>query len=397
MQQLRRSIVVFPLTVLILGLVAGLIIGRISNESEANDGRLNPDGAATAAIYCDNGLSIWEINNGAGSWAFTASSQQVADALARASNTDAHQVVQQGNGVALYALKYADNPQLQLQRGDYNFVFSATVCGGLPTASVARAQNTTTQNQPAAAAAPASAQQNAQSDSNPDANRCDPGKVWGDGRCNSNNPDVQTYNWTVGWYYQQVDDGKISVQSIPQQFRQYGQDPSGDDVVPGPITPPDPGDPGPGDPPPGSATCFTTPPLDITPHLPDVSGMSDADGLLALVNAARAHCGLGSLSLNGQLSTAALWHSEDMVARGYFSHTSPAPAPHGAQPWDRASAAGYPSGLIGENIASGYGNVRSAFLGWWNSTGHRENILRSGFRNMGFGRSGSMMTQLFGS
>jgi uncharacterized protein YkwD len=405
MPQLRRPYWVWPLTVLIIGLFAGLIIGRISNSSTANDGRLNPDGAATAVVYCDGGMSVWPIDNGQGTWAFTASMQQVSNALTRAYNSDAHQMVAQGGGATLYALKYADNPQLQLQRGTYNFVFSTSACGALPAATVAQQQTTTQQQAPAQDQPDSNAQADTttqQNETNPDANRCDPGNVWGDGRCNNDDPNVKAYNWTVGWYYQRVDDGIMNVQDIPEQYRQYGLEPPTDEVIPGPITPdpgsPDPGEPAPGspDPDPGGATCFTSPPIDITPHLPDISGMGDADGLLALVNAARSYCGRGTLGLNGQLNTAAQWHSDDMVARGYFSHTAPAPAPYGVQPWDRAATAGYPGGFIGENIASGYGSVYSAFLGWWNSDGHRENILRNGFNNMGFGRNGSMMTQLFG-
>ena len=85
------------------------------------------------------------------------------------------------------------------------------------------------------------------------------------------------------------------------------------------------------------------------------------------------------------------------LAESEFSQGSaPDPAPYGSSPGARASNAGYSGGFIGENIAGGYGSLRAAFLGWWNSSGHRNNILRSGFNNFGFGRNGSIMTQVFG-
>ncbi|MDR7086641.1 uncharacterized protein YkwD [Aeromicrobium panaciterrae] len=41
--------------------------------------------------------------------------------------------------------------------------------------------------------------------------------------------------------------------------------------------------------------------------------------------------------------------------------------------------------LVGENIAYGYSSGKSVVSAWMNSTGHRRNILKSGYRQIGVG------------
>jgi hypothetical protein len=88
-----------------------------------------------------------------------------------------------------------------------------------------------------------------------------------------------------------------------------------------------------------------------------------------------------------------------MVARGYFSHTTP----EGSTPGDRAAAAGY-SQFVGENIASSsVGKAISVFSLWRASPGHNANLLGQyaatglgvapGFPT---GRGGITATQMFG-
>jgi uncharacterized protein YkwD len=121
--------------------------------------------------------------------------------------------------------------------------------------------------------------------------------------------------------------------------------------------------------------------------------------LLCLANAVRARGGLSSLVGDPRLNAAARAHSGDMVARGYFSHTTP----EGSDPGDRAAAAGY-SPFVGENIAaSGQGTPISVFSLWRSSPGHNANLLGSyvatglgvapGFPS---GRGGITATQMFG-
>jgi uncharacterized protein YkwD len=116
--------------------------------------------------------------------------------------------------------------------------------------------------------------------------------------------------------------------------------------------------------------------------------------ILCLVNEYRIENGLKPLVVDPRLATAARRHSEDMVARNYFSHATP----EGAGPTERAAAQGYQGG-VGENIAYGYGTPRGTFTGWRNSPGHNENMLDPGYTVTGVGieaRMG-MATQVFGS
>ncbi|ADI12251.1 hypothetical protein SBI_09133 [Streptomyces bingchenggensis BCW-1] len=123
-----------------------------------------------------------------------------------------------------------------------------------------------------------------------------------------------------------------------------------------------------------------------------------ADAVRALTNAERAAAGLPPLAPDPNLTVAAQRHSEDMVARDFYSHT----APEGSQPWDRAAAAGCRHRGIGENIACGQRTPSEVVRGWMNSPGHRANILKPEFSHIGIGyatgsRAGTYWTQLFGS
>jgi uncharacterized protein YkwD len=112
-----------------------------------------------------------------------------------------------------------------------------------------------------------------------------------------------------------------------------------------------------------------------------------------LTNVERAKAGCGALRIDARLTTAARLHSQDMVDRGYFSHTSP----DGEGPGDRAEAAGYPS-WSGENIAAGYPTPTAVVRGWMSSDGHRANILNCSSKATGVGYDPreDIWTQMFG-
>jgi uncharacterized protein YkwD len=117
--------------------------------------------------------------------------------------------------------------------------------------------------------------------------------------------------------------------------------------------------------------------------------------MLELHNQARAERGLGALCLSPTLTRLARARSEDMLGRDYFSHHTP----EGATVMDQMKRLGYygPNGyhLIGENIARGGDGTdtdtsQHLFKGFMHSPGHRENILREGFTEVGIGaRSGT--------
>jgi hypothetical protein len=104
-------------------------------------------------------------------------------------------------------------------------------------------------------------------------------------------------------------------------------------------------------------------------------------GLLSGTNVQRTQNGLGSLSLNSSLSQAAQAKANDMVARNYWSHTTP----DGQEPWTFINKTGYAYQAAGENLAYGFSTSGDTITGWMNSPGHRANILNGNYREVGFG------------
>jgi hypothetical protein len=98
----------------------------------------------------------------------------------------------------------------------------------------------------------------------------------------------------------------------------------------------------------------------------------------------------GPLAPNQSLTLAARHQSEDMATHNVFQHATvtgsayynPVTQPN---PWDRMTAEGYIWNNAGENIAAGYGSAEAVYLGWWNSTGHRQNMYNSALREIGDG------------
>jgi uncharacterized protein YkwD len=108
---------------------------------------------------------------------------------------------------------------------------------------------------------------------------------------------------------------------------------------------------------------------------------------LCLLNRERAKRNLQPLRENPLLERAAVKHSQDMVSRGFFDHETP----EGRTPQDRILATGYVSNAgrsTGENLAWGEGfrsSPNEIVKGWMHSPGHRENILRPQFQEIGIG------------
>jgi hypothetical protein len=110
-----------------------------------------------------------------------------------------------------------------------------------------------------------------------------------------------------------------------------------------------------------------------------------ASGLLSATNSQRVANSVGSLSLNGQLNAAAQSKANDMVARNYWSHTTP----DGQQPWVFIDATGYKYSKAGENLAYGFATSSETVSGWMNSPAHKANMLDTAFTEVGFGYANS--------
>lgn len=108
-------------------------------------------------------------------------------------------------------------------------------------------------------------------------------------------------------------------------------------------------------------------------------------GLLDATNSHRANNGQTALSLNSKLNSAAQAKANDMVARNYWSHTTP----DGQEPWVFISNAGYSYLKAGENLAYGFLTSADTVIGWMNSPSHKANMLDSAYLEVGFGFANS--------
>jgi uncharacterized protein YkwD len=130
-------------------------------------------------------------------------------------------------------------------------------------------------------------------------------------------------------------------------------------------------------------TCANT---DVVPTPETVEVVRAA--ILCLHNQIRAQNGLPLLKDNAKLRKAAIGHSSTMVSQGFFDHTSP----DGDTFVDRIIGAGYTKKnegwTLGENLAWGTGDLSTAqgvMSAWMNSAGHKANILKKAYREVGIG------------
>jgi uncharacterized protein YkwD len=105
---------------------------------------------------------------------------------------------------------------------------------------------------------------------------------------------------------------------------------------------------------------------------------------LCLLNAQRARVGSPPLTENAQLDLAAERHSADMAKRKFFEHRNP----DGVEPAARIVHTGYPPIFVGENL--GWGEEAESTPAemvrlWMHSPGHRRNLLRPNYRDIGIG------------
>ncbi|MBI2096741.1 MAG: hypothetical protein HYT40_01115 [Candidatus Sungbacteria bacterium] len=125
---------------------------------------------------------------------------------------------------------------------------------------------------------------------------------------------------------------------------------------------------------------LSPPPLRAVKEAP-TSSLTRA-GVLQWTNIERKSQGLLPLSGNAKLDAAAAAKVSDMFARQYFEHVSPA----GVAAGDLAKEAGYEYIAIGENLALGnFENDRALVEAWMASPGHRANIMKASYQEIGVG------------
>jgi uncharacterized protein YkwD len=135
----------------------------------------------------------------------------------------------------------------------------------------------------------------------------------------------------------------------------------------------------------GTSSASATGCSNTTVEAPVLSIDQIETSLTCLINEERTSRGLQAVVPNGDLRRAGLSHSNEMVADGYFEHTSPT----GLTFLDRIVSTGYTnasSWIVGENLVWGsgsYSSPQSMVTAWMNSPPHRENILKEKFREIG--------------
>ena len=103
--------------------------------------------------------------------------------------------------------------------------------------------------------------------------------------------------------------------------------------------------------------------------------------VLDLTNSVRARHGVATLSWSPVAAVSSRKHSIDMANNNYFEHISLS----GTNPVDRMKAEGIHYSTYGENIIAGYGTAIISNHGWFNSDGHRKNLLSTNFTHLGVG------------
>lgn len=105
--------------------------------------------------------------------------------------------------------------------------------------------------------------------------------------------------------------------------------------------------------------------------------------IIDLTNAERTHQGRREVRANARLMRAAQLHAEQMARTRTLGHVlTDAAYPRAA---DRLKAANYRWQTYGENIALGQSSAMDVVYDWMHSRGHRTNILKPDFTEMGAG------------
>jgi hypothetical protein len=83
--------------------------------------------------------------------------------------------------------------------------------------------------------------------------------------------------------------------------------------------------------------------------------------------------------MSKQLENASKKHSDDQARMRSMTHNGS----DGSSPGDRVERAGYNWRSVAENVAYGYGDEEECMKEWMNSSGHRKNIMGSGYTHFG--------------
>jgi len=103
------------------------------------------------------------------------------------------------------------------------------------------------------------------------------------------------------------------------------------------------------------------------------------DQVYTAINAQRIEQGLDTLQLDTNLSAAAYAKAQDMLQKGYWSHTSP----EGKEPWNFITENGYSYQVAGENLARNFSTTAPMIEAWQASPTHNANLSSSAYSETG--------------
>ena len=126
-----------------------------------------------------------------------------------------------------------------------------------------------------------------------------------------------------------------------------------------------------------AATGLSSIPL---PQATQPAAVSVAE-VVALTNTEREEKGIVTLKRNALLDAAAQMKAEDMAQKGYYAHVSP----DGVTPMFFVDQVGYRYLAIGENLVVQRTDAKQVVDAFMGSPGHRANILRKDFTEIGVG------------
>lgn len=121
------------------------------------------------------------------------------------------------------------------------------------------------------------------------------------------------------------------------------------------------------------------PEIDKKPTVKYPAPTTEVMKILELTNKTRAEVGARPLVLQNQLSLAAQNKIDDMVAKGYFAHTSP----DGRTKSEFVMDTGYYYSVIGENLARNFATVDELFSAWLQSPTHYDTMIDPRFDEVG--------------
>ena len=103
--------------------------------------------------------------------------------------------------------------------------------------------------------------------------------------------------------------------------------------------------------------------------------------ILELMNAKRTEAGLEPLTIDSTLVQVARYKSNNMIQNNFFDHTNP----DGTKWTNWLQTIGYKYTTTGENIAYNTSDPVELFTQWWNSPGHRANMMNASYTKVGIG------------